>query len=455
LQQDVASALPVELELRIVATQIVRRLRNRGFTSYFAGGCVRDNLRGVAPKDIDIVTSALPEDIQSIFSKTIPVGIQFGVVRVLEGGFEFEVATFRSDGHYSDGRHPDTVAFSSPEEDAKRRDFTVNGLFYDPIENQVIDYVGGKTDLKARLLKAIGNPNERFDEDKLRLLRTIRFAAVLDFDIDSQTWEAVKARAQDIHRVSPERIREELLKMFSDPHRVRAFDLLDSSGLLAELLPEVATLKGCEQPAQFHPEGDVFVHTRKMLTLLGPEADGLLVFSVLLHDIGKPPTQTFDPINQRIRFNGHDRVGAQMAEKIMNRLRFSREATDTVVEAVQNHMIFKDVQEMRPAKLRRFMARSHFDLEIELHRVDCASSHGDLGNLDFLKAKQAEFAAEPLIPPPLIRGSDLITLGLTPGPIFGEILEGIQTAQLESTIHTKDEALKMVEALRSKWENRK
>jgi putative nucleotidyltransferase with HDIG domain len=429
------------------ATALVGRLQGNGFVALFAGGSVRDALRGLPSKDIDIATSATPADVQRLFRKTVPVGVQFGVVRVLEAGCEFEVATFRSDGQYIDGRHPQSVRFSSPEEDAQRRDFTINGMFYDPIAGSVLDFVGGQADLERGLIRAIGEPLHRFREDRLRLLRAIRFAATLGFSIEPLTWKAIQSQAPQIGQVSPERMRDELLKILSHPGRLSGFDLLDASGLMGMILPEVFSLKGVEQPAEFHPEGDVYVHTRKMLESLEPDSSPLLVLAVLLHDIGKRPTQTFDPQDNRIRFNGHDRVGAEMAEQVLTRLRFSRAEIDAVVEVVRNHMVFKDVQRMRPARLRRFMARETFPLEIELHRIDCQSSHGSIENYHFLKDKAAEFSADPLIPPPLLTGRDLIALGLEPGPLFGKILEAVETAQLENEIATKEEALELAKRL--------
>src|SRR5271157_1698786 len=429
------------------AASIVRTLQKQGHVAYFAGGCVRDALREIPPKDIDIATGAQPEEVQRLFRKTVPVGVQFGVVRVLEREMEFEVATFRRDGVYLDGRHPSTVQFATPEQDAVRRDFTVNGMFYDPSTEQVIDYVSGREDLSRRVIRAIGVPAERIAEDRLRMLRAIRFATTLEFEIEPDTWSAIRAVAKEILAVSPERIRDELLKIFMSSNRLRGFDLLDQSGLLAVILPEIEALKGCDQPERFHPEGDVFVHTRLMLSLLEPDATGEQALSVLLHDIGKPPTRSFDPADQRIRFNGHDKVGAEMAEQVMTRLRFSRHEINVVVEAVRNHMIFKDVKQMRPAKLRRFMARPNFEIELELHRVDCAGSHSDLENHQFLVNKASEFAREPLIPPPLIRGDDLIALGLKPGPRMGQLLEAIQTAQLEGEVTTREEALELLGAL--------
>jgi poly(A) polymerase len=430
-----------------VAASIVQKLREHGFVAYFAGGCVRDALQEVAPKDIDIATSARPEQVQELFHRTVAVGIQFGVVRVLAGDMEFEVATFRSDGVYLDGRHPSEVRFSTPEQDALRRDFTINGMFYDPASDRVIDYVNGRDDLSSKLIRAIGQPSARFGEDRLRMLRAIRFASTLTFEIESGTWSAIRTDAQEISIVSPERIRDELLKILVNPQRLRGFDLLDQSGLLRVILPEIEALKGCDQPEQFHPEGDVFIHTRLMLSLLEPNAGESEVLAVLLHDIGKPPTRVFDPVDQRIRFNGHDRVGAEMTEKVMTRLRFPRHEVDLVVDAVRNHMVFKDVRQMRPAKLRRFMARPHFGIELELHRVDCAGSHGDLGNYQFLVNKASEFSQETLIPARLVRGDDLISLGLEPGPRIGELLEAVQTAQLEGEIKTREEALELVKTL--------
>ncbi len=432
------------MDPKSAATDIARRLQEAGHTAYFAGGCVRDELLGLDPHDYDIATSAKPDEVQKLFPHTQAVGAHFGVILVMEHGRAFEVATFRSDHEYIDGRRPEMVTFSTPEEDAARRDFTINGMFHDPVADKFIDFVGGRDDLKSQTLRAIGDPVARFREDKLRLLRAIRFAARFGHDIDPATWEALRAHAADIHAVSVERIREELVKILAHPSRVRGFDLLDQSGLLKEILPEIEALKGCEQPAQFHPEGDVFVHTRAMLELLPPDAPANLALSVLFHDIGKPPTFRYHADEDRIRFSGHDRVGAAMTEKLMERLRFSRHDIDRVTEAVRQHMVFKDVQNMRTAKLKRFMAREGFDEELELHRVDCQSSHGALDNYDFLKTKAEEFANEPLIPPPLLTGHDLMALGWKPGPHFGQVLESIQTAQLEGTLTTIEEAIAWV-----------
>ncbi len=425
------------------AREIVERLRENGHIAYFAGGCVRDIVRGETPKDFDVATDAKPETVQKLFPRTYAVGAHFGVILVMENRFQFEVATFRSDDAYVDGRHPSAVHFSSREEDAKRRDFTINGMFYDPLAEKVFDFVGGRADIEAKLVRAIGDPAQRFAEDRLRMLRAVRFATVLDYKIDNKTWDALVANAVSINQISAERIREELVRIFLSPKRTRGWDLLDSSGLMRAVLPEIDAMKGCEQPEQFHPEGDVFQHTRLMLQFLPEKVSVPLVFSVLLHDVAKPRTATVDETG-RIRFNAHDRIGAVMTEEIMRRLRFSGAEIDATVEMVRQHMVFKDVPKMRVAKLKRFMARPTFDEELELHRVDCEGSHRMLDNYEFLLRKREEFANEPIIPPPLVRGDDLIALGLKPGQKFGEILEAVETRQLEGTLRTREEALDWV-----------
>ena len=427
------------------AREIADRLRQRGHIAYFAGGSVRDMVRGLPAKDFDVATDATPNVVQKIFPRTYAVGAHFGVVVVVEGEFNFEVATFRSDGAYLDHRHPIEVRFSSPEEDARRRDFTINGMFFDPEKNEVIDFVGGRADIEKKIVRAIGDPAARFSEDRLRMLRAVRFVTVLDYKIDHSTWEALLANAESINEISAERIREELLKIFLSPNRVRGWDMLDQSGLMRAILPELDAMKGCLQPEQFHPEGDVFQHTRLMLELLPDKISLPLVFAVLLHDVAKPVTATVDETG-RIRFNDHDRIGAAMAESIMERLRFSRAEIDAVVEMVRQHMVFKDVPKMRVAKLKRFMARPTFEEELELHRVDCASSHQMMDNYEFLLQKREEFANEPIIPPPLVRGDDLIALGMKPGPKFGEILEAVETRQLEGALKDRQEALDWVKA---------
>src|SRR5216110_2684951 len=426
-----------------VAREVAARLRESGHIAYFAGGCVRDMVRGLIAKDYDIATNARPEAVQGLFPHTFAVGAHFGVIIVLENGFQFEVATFRSDDAYIDGRHPSAVHFSSPEEDARRRDFTINGMFYDPVAEQVIDLVGGRADIAAKLVRAIGDPAQRFAEDRLRMLRAVRFATVLDYQIDPTTWDALIANAASIHEISAERIRDELVRIFLSPNRGLGWDLFDSSGLMGAILPELEAMKGVLQPEQFHPEGDVFVHTRLMLQLLREEDSVPLVFAVLLHDVAKPRTATVDETG-RIRFSGHDRLGAEMTAEIMRRLRFSGAEIEGTVEMVRQHMVFKDVPKMRVAKLKRFMARPTFNDKLELHRVDCESSHRMLDNYEFLLRKREEFANEPILPPPLVRGDDLIALGLKPGPKFGKILEAVETRQLEGTLRTNEEALEWV-----------
>ncbi len=423
------------------AETVVRRLQGAGHVAYFAGGCVRDALRGAEPSDFDIATSARPQQIVELFERTREVGAHFGVVLVIVGGHEIEIATFRTDGSYGDGRRPDSVEFSSPEEDAQRRDFTINGLFADPLAGGLIDFVGGKADLDAGIVRAIGNPAERFAEDHLRLLRAVRFAARFDFEIEPATWDAMCAGAETLAKISAERLRDEFSKILLDANRVRGFDLLVDSGLMAQLIPEILDLKGCEQPPQFHPEGDVFVHTRLMLSLLEDEPSLPVVLAVLLHDIGKPATYSYDEKDQRIRFNGHDKVGAGMAAKILKRLKYPNGISDAVVAMVDHHMVFIDVQKMRTAKLKRFMARDTFSDEMELHRVDCLGSWGGLDNYDFLNTKAEEFANEPIIPPPLLDGRDLMRIGWKPGPGLGRILTEIQDRQLEGTLTTREAAL--------------
>ncbi|MEI6535086.1 MAG: CCA tRNA nucleotidyltransferase, partial [Verrucomicrobiaceae bacterium] len=368
--------------MRQAAVQIVKTLVEAGHQAVFAGGCVRDMLLSVEPKDYDIATSARPEEVQSLFPKSYAVGAHFGVIIVRLGDLSFEVATFRRDGKYSDARRPDSVEFTDAEEDAKRRDFTVNGLFFDPLRDEVLDFVGGREDLQKQTLRAIGHPVARFGEDHLRLLRAVRFATTLGFQIEAQTWDAVCKLSQEIKTVSAERVRMELEKIFLHANRVRGFDLLVESGLMKAVLPEILDMQGCEQPPQFHPEGDVFKHTRIMLGLLPPDASLPLVLAVLFHDIAKPATFMVDDTG-RIRFNGHDRLGADMTGDILRRLKFSNHVIDPTVEAVANHMAFKDVQQMRISKLKRFLARPTIEDELELHRVDCSSSHGMLDNYHY------------------------------------------------------------------------
>jgi len=431
------------------ARDIVDQLQQAGHTAYLAGGCVRDHLLGIEAKDYDVATSARPEEVQRLFPRvTNLTGKSFGVVRVMVDEEQFEVAMFRQDGAYVDGRHPESVTPATPELDAQRRDFTINGLFFDPVADRLIDYVGGEADLRAGIVRAIGNPVDRFAEDHLRLLRAIRFATRLIFRIEPKTWEAIRAEAAMIRTVSAERIRDELNRIFSASKPELGLDLLDQSGLLREVLPDIAAMHGVEQPPQFHPEGDVYEHVRLMLSKIEePNLD--LAMGVLFHDVGKKPTAKVDE-NGRIRFNEHESVGADMAEQIMTGLRYDNKSIATVRELVQHHMQFKDVPHMRPSTLKRMMARPTFPLELELHRIDCASSHGDLRHYDFLKQQLETMSAEEIDPPKLITGSDLLAMGLPPGKVIGRILEAVRMAQLEESVQTRAEALDMARKLASR-----
>jgi putative nucleotidyltransferase with HDIG domain len=430
-----------------LAIRIVTELRDQGWIAYWAGGCVRDKLLGLVPKDYDIATNATPSDILRLYPKAQSVGAHFGVILVVLNHHHFEIATFREDGAYTDGRHPESVVFTTPENDALRRDFTINALFLDPLSGEIIDFVEGRKDLEARVVRSVGAPARRFAEDHLRLIRAIRFATVLDFSIEPETAATIQQLSGQLATVSMERIRDEFSKILQSPGRLRGINLLMESGLLAVFLPEFLTLKGCEQPPQFHPEGDVLTHVQIMLDHLAPDAPLEIVLAVLLHDIAKPPTQTIDETG-RIRFNGHAEQGAEMAEEILRRLKYPNAIINAVVEMVRCHMMFKDVQFMRVARLKRFMARPTFPWEVELHRVDCLSSNGLTDNLDFVREKATQFANEPLIPPPLISGADLLAMGLAAGPLFKEILTEAQTLQLENVLTTREEALIWLEKKR-------
>lgn len=423
------------------AIKIVKFLKSKGFAALFAGGCVRDLVMKKSPEDFDIATSAKPDEIEKLFKKTVPVGKQFGVMIVVENDIPFEVATFRSEGNYADGRRPSQVSFTSPEEDAKRRDFTINGLFYDPIKEEIIDHVGGRGDIHQQVIRTIGSPSDRFNEDKLRLLRAIRFAANLNFKIEDQTWREIKRLAPSIEIVSPERIRDELVKLFTRPNADRGLDLLSESGLLKIILPEIEAMKGVEQQSDFHPEGDVFVHTKLLMKKLEKPTTEL-AFGALLHDVGKPAT--FSREKGRITFYNHSHIGSQMAEKILRRLRFSNHEISDILSCVENHMKFADVQVMRVGKLKQFVSRSNFDTELELHRIDCESSHGKLDNYHFLQKKIEEYRKEDLKPKPMINGNDLLTAGYKAGPVIKTILEQVYELQLEGKFKTKDSALAWV-----------
>ncbi len=429
------------------ATTLAKTLSEAGHTAYFAGGCVRDKLLGLSPKDYDIATSATPAEVLKLFPGSNQVGAHFGVIIVKHEGHHIEIATFRTDGSYGDGRRPDSVTFSTPEEDAHRRDFTINGLFENPETGEVIDLVNGLPDLEAQVIRAIGTPSHRFQEDALRLLRAIRFSTTLGFPIEPLTLAAIKDNAHLLEKISPERIRDEFSKIITSPNRRHGLELLVEAGLIDHFLPEVLPLIGCEQPPEWHPEGDVYTHTCIMLEMLEPNARLELCLATLLHDIAKPPTQTFDEESNRIRFNGHDALGAEMAETILSRLKYPNSVIRDAAHMVSRHMQFMNVQQMRKAKLKRFMSEPTFPQEMELHRVDCASSNGFTDNYIFLNEKAEEFANEPLIPPPLVTGKDLIERGLKPGPRFKEILDEIQTEQLENRLGTREEALEYLEKL--------
>jgi putative nucleotidyltransferase with HDIG domain len=437
-----------EMTARDAAVDVARLLVAAGHRALFAGGCVRDRLLGGVPDDYDVATSATPKEVTEMFPRANLVGAHFGVVIVKHGGHHVEVATFRTDGSYGDSRHPDHVEFSTPEEDAKRRDFTINGLFEDPADGQVIDFVGGLEDLKGRRLRAIGNPESRFREDALRLMRAVRFATRLGFEIETQTREAMSSCAGLLEKIAIERIRDEFSSILTGPNRRRGVELLVDSGLMSHIIPEVFDLIGCEQPPEFHPEGDVYTHTMIMLELLDPAATLDLCLAVLLHDIAKPATRTVDHDTGRPRFNGHDKIGAEMAGAILRRLRYPNEVIEHTVFMVGRHMAFMHVQQMRVAKVRRFMGAPTFQKEMELHRVDCASSNGLTDNYDFLLEKAQSFANEPFLPPPFVTGRDLIQHGLKPGPRFKEILEHIQTEQLEGRVRDRETALEMIDRMK-------
>ncbi len=430
--------------MRDIATSIVGRLRDAGFAAFWVGGCVRDRLLGREPTDYDIATNARPEQVEQLFPRTIPVGRQFGVMVVMEKGVQFQVATFRAEADYVDGRHPGTVAFADAQSDALRRDFTVNGLFYDPLADQLHDWVGGEADLRARVVRTIGQPNERFAEDHLRLLRAVRFAAQLDFAIESLTFASIQAHADQIRRISAERVRDELLKLFQPPHAARGLELLRDSGLLEPILPELHATIHCEQSAPFHPEGSVFNHLVLMLRQLPANAHPLLAWAVLLHDIAKPVTASCNADTGTIHFYEHERVGETMTHDILSRLKFPRRDVEDVAFVVRHHMQFKDAPQMRKATLRRMLLRPTFALELELHRLDCLGSHGLLDIHAFLLEQQAELARKPEVIPPLLTGTDLLSLGLKPGPEVGGLLVEIRDLQLQETLTTREQALAWV-----------
>ena len=440
------------MNARAFAERICRTLRAAGHQAYFVGGCVRDILLEREPADYDVATDATPDRVQQIFPHSLAVGAKFGVIVVTEdsgadASMQVEVATFRSDVSYSDGRHPDQVVYAAtPQEDVKRRDFTINALLLDPETNEILDFVGGRDDLRAGIIRAIGQPADRFREDKLRMVRAVRFAARFRYAIEAATFSAIVKSAPHIHEVSAERLRDELTKLLTEGAARRGFELLDETRLLPELLPEIARMKGVEQPPQFHPEGDVWTHTLIMLGGLRAGCTPTLAWGVLLHDVGKPPT--FTPPsgpNGRIRFDEHVEVGTRMAEEICRRLRFSNDDTAQIAALVANHLRFKDVPQMKVSTLKRFVRLDRFDEHLELHRLDCSSSHGHLDNYDFVCRFLAETPPEHVHPPRLLTGDDLISLGYRPGPPFHAILDAIEEAQLNGKVTTREEALRLVE----------
>lgn len=464
-----ATAKPV----RELAIGIVRRLQAVGHSAFWVGGCVRDFLLGREPDDYDIATSAKPDDIEALFKRTIAVGRKFGVMVVVEQKHQFQVATFRAEADYTDGRRPGKVVFADARADAERRDFTVNGLFYDSVTERLHDWVGGKTDLESRIIRTIGNPEERFAEDHLRLLRAVRFATQLGFEIEPKTFAAVKTLAPKIAAISAERIRDELLKLFAPMPRSaggspassgsnknlageppalqcapasRGLQLLRDSGLLQHILPELAATIACEQSPDYHPEGTVFEHLKLMLAQMPANAHPLLPWAVLMHDIAKPLTSSRDPDTGSIHFYEHEKIGAEMTGDILRRLRFPKNQIEEVVIAVRHHMQFKDAPQMRKSTLRRMLLRDTFPLELQLHRLDCLGSHGRLDVYDFLVEQSGELKKQPAIRPPLLTGADLIKLGMKPGPSLGKMLAEIREKQLQDELKTRREALKWARA---------
>ena len=429
------------MESETLARSIVAALRNSGHKAYLVGGCVRDVLLSRQPKDFDIATDAPPERILALFPGSGCVGAHFGVVLVRNGSDQVEVATFRSDRDYADGRRPTSVHFETdPREDALRRDFTINGLMMDPEIGEVLDFVGGRADLERRLVRAIGDPEARFREDHLRLLRAIRFAARLNFAIDPATFDAIRRQHALIRTVSAERVRDELARILTEGGARRGFELLDATGMLDDLLPEVAAMKGVAQPPEFHPEGDVWVHTLLLLDRLD-RASATLAWGALLHDVGKPSTFR---VADRIRFDGHVEQGVRLAHGILDRLRCSRQATEQVEALVEHHMRFKDVPRMKESTLKRFLRLPKFDEHLELHRLDCLASHGQLDTYELVRRKLAELPIEQLKPEPLVTGADLIAEGYTPGPRFSEILRAVEDGQLEGRLASREEAIEFV-----------
>ena len=431
---------PVSLQDK--ARSIVQRLREEGYSAYFAGGCVRDRLLGKEPQDYDIATSAHPEDVQRIFPQTIPVGAQFGVILVLVEGEPFEVASFRHDGPYLDGRRPSEVRYGSLEEDVLRRDFTINGMVYDPLEDRLIDLVEGRLDLERRVIRAIGEPERRFEEDRLRMIRAVRFAASLDFQIDPATFAAIKKLAGTITQIAWERIGDEITRILTEGGARRGFELLDESGLLPVLLPEVVAMKGTPQSPDYHPEGDVFVHTMLLLKHMQSPSE-TLAYGALLHDIAKPVCVRQE--EKRITFYGHTEKGAEMATEMLKRLKRSRAAGERVAYLVRNHLRHVQAPQMRLSTLKRFLREEGIEELLELTRLDALASNGDLQYYQFCKERLASLDENSIRPAPLVRGDDLIGLGFAPGPIFAEILHQVEERQLGGELRDRDEAIAWIQ----------
>ncbi len=438
------------------AQEIIKKLNASGFAAYFAGGAVRDMLLNIIPSDIDIATNATPTEISQIFVNSKLVGAVFGVVIVKIREHKFEVATFRKDKEYYDGRHPSEVEFTSAEEDAKRRDFTVNSMFYDPIEKKVIDFVGGRKDLKNGVLRAIGDADTRFSEDYLRMIRAIRFASRLSFKIEKKTWNSIRKNVHNAANIAVERVREELSTCLMGKNPDNALQLMLDSGMLQIILPEIAKMKGIKQPHEFHPEGDVFEHTKLMLRQMAQDSYELqagktikgatettetLAWAVLFHDVGKPETMK---IADRIRFDGHAAVGADIADRICFRLKFSNEMREDIENLVQNHMKFMEIMNMKLSTLKKFLQTENFDLHLALHRLDCIASHGDLSKIDFILDKIDELGEEQIKPAPILTGDDIIGLGIKRGPKIGEIIKDLEIQQLEGFITSRIEAINFV-----------
>ncbi len=425
-----------------MANSICDTLRGNGNQALLVGGCVRDLLLGLEPADYDVTTNATPEQVVKLFPESIAVGAQFGVILIPRDGLKVEVATFRSDVGYSDGRHPDRVVYSkTPQEDVQRRDFTINGLLMRHDTGEVLDFVDGQADLEAKIIRAIGEPDRRFAEDKLRMMRAVRFAARFGFEIEAATFRAIRRHVGEIHQVSPERLREELTKLLTEGAARRAFELLDETWLLQQVLPEVGAMKGVQQPPQYHPEGDVWIHTLMMLEGLPAGTAPSLAWGVLLHDVGKPPTfQSAAETGDRIRFNNHVEVGVRMAEAICKRLRFSNEDTGQILALVDNHMKFAAVEEMRTSTLKKFVRLPHFEEHLALHRLDCLSSHRHLDSYEFVRRFLEVTPPEQVRPERLLTGDDLQAMGFRPGPLFAQILRALEDGQLEARISTRQEA---------------